>query len=30
MKNVPLVVWNHGGGEYAGQLENTLVANREV
>ena len=28
MKNVPLVVWNHGGGEYAGQLENTLVANR--
>lgn len=28
MKNVPLVVWNHGGGEYAGKLENALVANR--
>lgn len=27
-QKVPLVVWNHGGGEYAGQLENTLVANR--
>ncbi|WRK53473.1 hypothetical protein SD457_26250 [Coprobacillaceae bacterium CR2/5/TPMF4] len=26
--DVPLVVWNHGGGEYAGEIENTLVANR--
>lgn len=25
---VPLVVWNHGGGEYASNIENTLVANR--
>ena len=27
-KNVPLVVWNHGGGEYKGNLEDTLVANK--
>lgn len=27
--DVPLVVWNHGGGEYAGEIENTLVANFE-
>ena len=27
-KNVPLVVWNHGGGEYNGDLEDTLVANK--
>lgn len=27
-KDVPLVVWNHGGGEYAKDLEDTLVANR--
>lgn len=27
-KNVPLVVWNHGGGEYNGNLEDTLVANK--
>ncbi|WP_296877843.1 prolyl oligopeptidase family serine peptidase [Thomasclavelia sp.] len=26
--DVPLVIWNHGGGEYAGDIENTLVANR--
>lgn len=25
---VPLVVWNHGGGEYGADIENTLVANR--
>lgn len=28
MKNVPLVVWNHGGGEYNIDLEDTLIANR--
>ncbi len=28
MKNVPLVVWNHGGGEYKGKLDDTLVANK--
>ncbi len=26
--NVPIVVWNHGGGEYAGDIMDTLVANR--
>lgn len=27
-KNVSIVIWNHGGGEYNGDLEKTLVANR--
>ncbi len=27
-KNVPIVIWNHGGGEYAGDIEATLQANR--
>ncbi|MBR3358771.1 MAG: DUF4214 domain-containing protein [Solobacterium sp.] len=27
-KNVPLVIWNHGGGEYNIDIEATLLANR--
>lgn len=27
---VPLVVWNHGGGEYGIDIEKTLIANRGV
>ncbi|MBR4446143.1 MAG: DUF4214 domain-containing protein, partial [Solobacterium sp.] len=27
-KDVPLVIWNHGGGEYNIDIENTLRANR--
>ena len=27
-KNVPLVVWNHGGGEYNIDIMDTLIANR--
>ena len=27
-KNLPLVIWNHGGGEYNIDIEETLVANR--
>lgn len=30
IKNVPLVIWNHGGGEYNIELEKSLAVNRGI